>query len=119
CANEARVLAVPTGHSCREIAFQKNNYIITAYMLVEFLKNNIKYGRLLLSLPDGTEHRLGNGGPEAHWRFNNETMITRILRDPDMELGETYMEGGWDAGEPGLRRLFEIFMHNFREDQAK
>jgi cyclopropane-fatty-acyl-phospholipid synthase len=88
-------------------------------MLVELLKNNIKYGYLLLSLPDGTEHRLGNSGPEAHWRFNNETVITRILRDPDMELGETYMEGGWDAGEPGLRRLFEIFMHNFREGQAK
>lgn len=88
-------------------------------MLVELLKNNIKYGYLLLSLPDGTEHRLGNSGPEAHWRFNNETVITRILRDPDMELGETYMEGGWDAGEPGLRRLFEIFMRNFREGQAK
>jgi cyclopropane-fatty-acyl-phospholipid synthase len=89
-------------------------------MLVEFLKNNIKYGRLLLTLPDGTRHQFGNDNePEAHWRFNNKTVITRILRDPDMELGETYMEGGWDAGEPGLRRLFEIFMRNFREGQAK
>jgi cyclopropane-fatty-acyl-phospholipid synthase len=89
-------------------------------MLVELLKNNIKYGRLLLTLPDGTHHQFGNDNePEAHWRFNNKTVITRILRDPDMELGETYMEGDWDAGEPGLRRLFEIFMHNFREGQAK
>ena len=89
-------------------------------MLVELLKNNIKYGRLLLTLPDGTHYQLGNDNePEAHWRFNNESAIARIIRDTEMELGETYMEGGWDAGEPGLRRLLEIFMRNFREAQAK
>jgi cyclopropane-fatty-acyl-phospholipid synthase len=89
-------------------------------MLVDLLKNNIKYGRLLLTLPDGTHHQFGNDNePEAQWRFNNKSAIARIIRDTDMELGETYMEGGWDAGESGLRRLFEIFMHNFREGQAK
>lgn len=30
-------------------------------------------------------------------------------------MGETYMEGGWKAGEGGLRKLLEVLMRNFAE----
>ncbi len=88
-------------------------------MFIELLKNNIKFGRLLLTLPDGTQHQFGDHGPEAYWRLSSEAAIARILRDPEMELGETYMEGGWGAGELGLRSLLEVLMRNFQNAQAK
>ena len=88
-------------------------------MLLELLKNNIKVGRLLLTLPGGVQHRLGDHGPQAHWRLSSEAVLARILRDPEMALGETYMEGGWDAGEAGLRSLLEVLMCNFQKAHAQ
>jgi cyclopropane-fatty-acyl-phospholipid synthase len=36
-----------------------------------------------------------------------------------MELGETYMEAAWQAGEGGLRRLLEVLMNNFSEQRLQ
>jgi cyclopropane-fatty-acyl-phospholipid synthase len=83
-------------------------------MLLKALERNIRTGCLNLCLPDGTRYRFGSEGPEAYWHLHDPSVLSRIVRDPDLRLGETYMEKGWDAGEgEGLRALLEVLMRNF------
>jgi cyclopropane-fatty-acyl-phospholipid synthase len=84
-------------------------------MLIEYLKNNVKHGAIHIYLPDRTMQVVGQGEPEAHWVFNDASTMGRILRDPELELGETYMDGGWHTNPGGLITLIEILMCNFKE----
>lgn len=84
-------------------------------IFIDYLRRNIRHGSIQLHLPDGTHHTLGQGQPEAHWIFTDPKAIGRILRDYDLELGETYMEGGWRTNPGGLLTLLEVLMLNFSE----
>jgi cyclopropane-fatty-acyl-phospholipid synthase len=85
-------------------------------MLLKILEKNIRTGCLTLCLPDGRRYRFGSDGPEAYWHLHDPGVLPRIPRDPDLGLGETYLDKGWDAGEgEGLRALLEVLMRNFAE----
>lgn len=84
-------------------------------MLIEYLKNNVKHGTIQICLPDGSTHEVGQGEPHAKWIFTDATAIGRILREPDFELGETYMDGAWRSEPGSLITLIEILMRNFKE----
>ena len=84
-------------------------------MLIEYLKNNVKHGTIHIYLPDGSMHVIGQGEPEARWVFSDASAMNRILREPDFELGETYMDGGWRTDPGDLITLIEILMRNFNE----
>jgi cyclopropane-fatty-acyl-phospholipid synthase len=85
-------------------------------MWLEMLERNIRTGCLHLCLPDGTRYRFGSEGPEAHWHLHDPSVLSRVARDPDLGLGETYLDRGWDAGEgDGLRALLEVLMRNFMD----
>jgi cyclopropane-fatty-acyl-phospholipid synthase len=62
---------------------------------------------------------LGHGQPEAHWVFTDPKAMVRILRDYDLELGETYTEGGWHSVPGGLLNLLEVLMLNFGETKEQ
>lgn len=82
-------------------------------MLLNLLEKHIKTGILHLHLPDGRKYSFGNGGPEAHWHIQNPAAIRRIARDWEFELGETYIQGYWDAGNAGLHSLLTVLRANF------
>ena len=82
---------------------------------IDYLRRNLRHGSIQLEMPDGTHYKLGHGQPEAHWAFTDPKAMGRILRDYDLELGETYTEGGWHSNTGGLRNLLEILMCNFGE----
>ena len=84
-------------------------------MLIEYLKNHVKHGTIHIYLPDRTTQVVGQGEPEAHWVINDASTMRRILREPDFELGETYLDGGWHTNPGGLITLTEILMRNFKE----
>jgi cyclopropane-fatty-acyl-phospholipid synthase len=84
-------------------------------IFIEYLRRNIRHGSIQLTLPDGTHYALGQGQPVAYWVFTNPKAIGRILRDYDLELGETYTEGGWHSNPGGLLTLIEVLMLNFGE----
>ena len=85
-------------------------------MLEGILSNTIKTGSLTVRYPDGRTEQYGQGAPAAEWRIKDRGIIRRLLKDPWFELGETYMEGGWDAPQ-GLENLIEIFLRNIPETQ--
>src|SRR5690606_37452714 len=84
-------------------------------MYLTILKQRIKEGILHLHLPDGSSQRFGDRGPEAHWYLRHEQALRRIAANPAFELGQTYMEGAWDAGDDaeGLRQLLGLLRRNF------
>jgi cyclopropane-fatty-acyl-phospholipid synthase len=81
----------------------------------QVLKDAITSGTLHVHVPDGKVRRIGQGDPQAHWIIRDPAVLGRIARDPELQLGETYMEGGWDAGEDGLEPLLLVLMCSFRE----
>lgn len=82
-------------------------------MYLKLLKKHITEGVLHLHLPDGSTHTFGDQGIEANWYIRDEKAIIRVARDWEYELGQTYMEGGWDTGEEDLRHLLGILRTNF------
>ena len=88
-------------------------------IFIDYLRRNIRHGSIHLSMPDGTLHKLGHGQPEAHWVFSDPRAKSRILRDYDLELGETYMDGCWHSRPGGLLRLLEVLMLNFGETKEQ
>jgi cyclopropane-fatty-acyl-phospholipid synthase len=88
-------------------------------LLTRMLEARVHVGRLTLRLPDGGQMSFGEGEPAAEMIVHEDAALRRILRDPGLELGETYMDGGWEAGEGGLRKLIEVLMRNFAESHPE
>ncbi len=84
-------------------------------MFVKLLQESIRHGTLHLRLPDGSTHTFGSGPPEVTWRIHSGKAVRKILRDPDLQLGETYMEGLWDVDGDDLVGLLEVLLRNFSD----
>jgi len=82
-------------------------------MFLELLGAYVKEGQIRLHLPDGQEKTIGAAAPPVDWFIRDDRAISRIGRDPEFELGETYMEGLWDTGEQGVEALLTLLMRNF------
>ena len=81
------------------------------------LEHKIHYGRLLLNLPNGARETFGDGNPEVEWVVHKPRTLMRIARDPEVRLGEAYVDGEWDAGECGLLPLLEVLLRNYPLDR--
>lgn len=82
-------------------------------MYLKLLEQNIRAGILHLHLPNGRNYTFGREGLEAHWHVKDDDAMQRIARDWEYELGETYLQGRWDAGVTGLRNLISVLRANF------
>jgi len=85
-------------------------------MLLNQIARRFRHGSLHLHWPDGTTRALGEGEPEAHIRLNRKGALRRILRNPYMQLGESYMDGDWDPEGGELLPVFEVLVRNFGAD---
>lgn len=79
------------------------------------LEKHIQHGQLTLRLPDGQVRRFGGGTPHTEWIIHKPGTLGRIALYPEMMLGETYMNGAWDAAQHDLRALLAVLMMNFPE----
>ncbi len=86
-------------------------------MLERILTETIRQGRLAVRFPDGHTVHYGQKGPEAEWLIRDPDVPRRLIKDPTFELGQTYMEGGWDAPQ-GLAGLIETLMRNVPDDNT-
>ncbi len=76
------------------------------------LEQFIQQGHLTLIDHTGEERAFGQGDPEAAWRLNKPGVFNTILRNPQLQLGETYMDGAWDLVEGDLHDLLWILRIN-------
>lgn len=80
----------------------------------DYLQKHLRRGSLTLHLPDGLR-RYGDGEPHADWIIRHPDTLKRIARDPELMLGETYMQGDWDVPDGKLLELLHVIMLNFPE----
>lgn len=82
------------------------------YMDVAIFERFVKEGSLTIVGANGSRQRFGSGAPRAAMRFSDATTLARILRNPQLNLGETYMAGRWDITEGSLHDLLTILRIN-------
>ena len=63
------------------------------FFLAKLLRSFIKRGTLRVIDPGGKLHVFGQGAPEVTVRLHDRKVPLRILRNPDLETGQAYMDG--------------------------
>lgn len=79
-------------------------------MIDALLRRRITQGNLTLRDASGEETQYGSGSPRATMILNREGVLRRILRHPELELGESYVDGEWDT--PDLLGLLALLRSN-------
>ena len=82
-----------------------------------FLKRFITRGRLAVTLPSGKVIEAGDpAAPPYAIRITDPKVVRRLCFDPDMGLGEGYMDGKILIQNDDLRGLFSVISQNFYRD---
>jgi cyclopropane-fatty-acyl-phospholipid synthase len=81
-------------------------------MRLELFERYIEHGELTLVEVTGARHRFGSGTPKATWVMRHPDTLRRVLTNPALELGETYMDEGWDVADGNLTDLITILRGN-------
>ncbi len=78
-----------------------------------FLRQLIKDGQVSVTIADHPEMSFGNGaGPKVAVRIRDEATARRLLLNPELALGETYMEGALSVDGDGIQDLLAVIMRN-------
>lgn len=85
-----------------------------ARLLTGFLDRAITQGTLTLFLPDGTCHRSGSGAPRVAIRISSYAALRRIAFDPDLAVGEAYMDGTLEILEGDIYDFLDLCLGNLR-----
>lgn len=84
-------------------------------MRLELFERYVRRGELTLVEPNGTRHKFGSGTPKATWVMRKDDTLMRVLTHPALELGETYMDEGWDVADGTLWDLITILRGNMSD----
>ena len=82
-------------------------------MLDVFLQRLVRVGRLTVVDPDGKLHQFGPGGaPAVRVRLRDRRTQRRLLLNPELRLGEAYMDGSLVLEEGSLDDLLVLCTSN-------
>lgn len=83
------------------------------HLLVRNLKRILRKGNITLHLPDQSTVCLGDGqGRPVSVRLTNSAIVSRLIMDPELALGEGYMNGEITVDGDDLHGLLEIVVRN-------
>ena len=85
-------------------------------MFLSLLQRLVRNGTLVLVMPDGSRQVFGEGEPRAEWILRDEGVMRSIVRNPTMNLGETYIDERWDAGDGDLAGLLRVLRANLEQE---
>lgn len=69
-------------------------------------------GSLTIITAEGAQQQFGSGSPTATIRVRGARTLARMVRNPQLNLGETYMAGEWDVVDGTLHGLLTILRTN-------
>ncbi|CTQ32134.1 SAM-dependent methyltransferase [Jannaschia rubra] len=82
-------------------------------IVLKMLGRVVRKGRLTAIMPDGSRHVFGEGGdPVVTVRLSDAEHLRGLVRDPELALGESYMDGSLTIEEGDLRQLLTLFAVN-------
>ena len=89
-------------------------------LLSHLLKRVIVVGTLRVIDADGGIHVFsGDAGPQVTIRLHNRALHTKLFFNPDLYVGEAYMDGGLTIEEGTLSGFLEILTRNLKLLQAQ
>ncbi|MCW5725421.1 MAG: class I SAM-dependent methyltransferase [Maricaulaceae bacterium] len=88
-------------------------------LLDPFLRRFIRTGQFTLIAPDGRAHVYGAGEPAVSIRVHDRRTLLRLALDPELTLGEAYMDGRLtvEAGG-GVYELLSLLARNRKGPKA-
>ena len=86
-------------------------------MLRYLLRSVVKHGTLTVIHPDGTDV-FGEGEPRVTARMHDRKVLWDIGRDPDLKIGEAYMEGRLSIEEGDIALLLDLLMSNVSRNHS-
>ncbi len=82
-------------------------------LLDQMLHRLIRTGRLILYLPDGTQRRYGQpDAPAVTLRLHDPALPRRIVINPDLAVGEAYMDGKLTIDGDDLHGFLGLILRN-------
>jgi len=87
-------------------------------LLDTYLKTLIRTGALTLTLPDGTTRRFGPGGsdaPDIAVTIADEATLKALATNPQLALGEAYMDERLTVAGDDLHGLLELVLRNISQ----
>ncbi len=82
-------------------------------LLSRVLHRLIREGQLVLRVANGAEQRFGDGSePTVRIHIKDAATVRRLLLDPELALGETYMEGALSIAGDDVQGLLDLVTRN-------
>ena len=81
---------------------------IGEFLLCRLLRKIVEKGTLRVLLPSGRSVAIGTGLPLVKVQIRTSATVWRLLRNPDLALGEAYMEGSLLIGQGGPYELLDL-----------
>ena len=84
------------------------------HLLVRNLRSLLREGSITLHLPDKSVARIGDGlGPLVVVRLTTSAVVRRLVWNPELALGEGYMNGEITIDGDDLHGLLRVVVSNF------
>ncbi len=80
--------------------------------LDRILRQFVRHGTLHLALPDGTQRDYGTGRPEVRLRLCDPALPRRLILNPQLAVGEAWMDGTLEIAGDDLHGLLELAYRN-------
>jgi cyclopropane-fatty-acyl-phospholipid synthase len=88
-------------------------------ILKRLLRAMVREGALTVRFPDGTAATFGDGtGPSVRMVIHDPGLVGRLVRAPDMALGEGYMDGAFTIENDDLPNFLALLLHNAAQGRA-
>src|SRR6185437_15934368 len=81
-------------------------------VLNAILRSFITIGQLTVRWPDGEVQEYGTGKPRAAMALRNQAVIRRLVLNPALGAGESYMDGSLVPEDCGIYDLLDLLVRN-------
>ena len=81
-------------------------------MLNRLFASVVKTGSLILIAPGGRRTQFGQGSPEVTMRLHDRRAPIALALNPELKLGELYMDGRLTVEGGDIATLLDLLMHN-------
>ena len=84
------------------------------FLLCRLLRKIIRTGTLDVQMPSGRRHVFGAGAPVIDVRLATSATVWRMLRNPELALGEAYMDGTLQVEQGAIYDLLDLTNTNLK-----